>query len=90
MTTINIVFANAHTDNTVAEITFNSRKSSYNAMLPFFDKKADKWIIGKQYGYFNAGDYYHFAYAGFDEQEGQMLALEAYNYACATLNLEAA
>jgi hypothetical protein len=88
-TPINIYFHNSHTEALVARITFKSRKhSSFNAMLPFFNKEQDKWIIGKQYGYLCVGDQYHFYYAGRDKKEAQKLANQAYEQACATLGLE--
>lgn len=90
MTTyVNIVFKNAHNELDVASITFKSRKrSSFNAMLPFFNKKEDKWTIGKQYGYLQAGDNYYFYYAGWDAMEANNLANQAYKEARATLGLE--
>jgi hypothetical protein len=90
MTTVNIKFLNAHTEQIVKTITFNSRKRSFNAMLPFYNKQQDKWIIGKQYSYFMCGDNYVFGYAGFTVAEADNLAIQAYNQACATLGLEPA
>jgi len=91
MTRVNMYFMNAFTEETVAEITFKSRKhSSFNAMLPFFNKKQDKWIIGNQYSYLNVGDHYCFYYAGADKDVGHTRALEAYEQARATLGLETA
>ena len=92
MTTfVHIDFKNAHTEETVAEITFKSRKhSSFNAMLPFFNKKQDKWIIGRQDGYLQVGNRFCFYYAGADKATGQERALEAYEHARTTLSLEAA
>ena len=90
MTTfVHMYFKNAHTEETVAEITFKSRKhSSFNAMLPFFNKKQDKWIIGDQYQYLNVGDHYCFYYAGADKEVGQVRALEAYQQARKTLEAQ--
>jgi hypothetical protein len=81
-TLVHISFKNVHTDQLAAEISFKSRKhSSFTAMLPFFNKKADKWIIGKQAGYLQAGNRYVFYYAGGDKDVGQARALEAYELA---------
>jgi hypothetical protein len=87
MTTIvHMDFKNAHTEETVAEITFKSRKhSSFNAMLPFFNKKQDKWIIGQQYGWLQVGNRFCFYYAGADKETGKIRALEAYEHARKTL-----
>lgn len=88
-TLVNIIFKNAHNEEDVASITFKSRKrSSFNAMLPFFNKKEDKWTIGKQYGYLWAGDSFYFYYAGANAMEANNRANEAYEQACATLGLE--
>jgi len=88
-TVVNIYFKNAYTEETVAEILFKSRKhSSFNAMLPFFNEKQDKWIIGKQCSYLWCGDKFYFYYAGPDKDQAHQLANQAYKQACATLGLE--
>jgi hypothetical protein len=85
-TFVHMYFKNAYTEETVAEITFKSRKhSSFNAMLPFFNKKQDKWIIGNQQAYLNVGDHYCFYYAGADKETGKIRALEAFEQARKTL-----
>lgn len=90
-TLVNIFFQNAHTEQTVAHIAFRSRRhSSFNAMRPFFNRKQDKWIIGNQYGYLQAGDKYYFYYAGSDKDQAECRAREAYHLARMTLELETA
>ena len=85
-TIVHMYFKNAHTEETVAEITFKSRKhSSFNAMLPFFNKKQDKWIIGNQYSWLQVGNRFCFYYAGADKETGKIRALEAKKHARTTL-----
>lgn len=82
-----IKFTNAYTEETVRSFRIDCR-NSFTVMNPFFDKKADKWSIGKNWGYFwGGGDaaLFSFSYAGVDSAASEALAIEAYELALATL-----
>lgn len=76
-----IKFTNAWTDETVAQMRVEC-PDNFDVMKPYFNEEKDKWIVGKQYGYFWGSStpeaLFSFSYAGNDKQQGTEYALEAF------------
>jgi len=77
-----IKFTNAHNENIVAEIILEC-VDNFDVMQPYYNEDTDDWSIGKRYGYFWADDgiksTFSFSYAGYDVEEADQLALNAFD-----------